>query len=196
MLKGTNTIFDHENTEDRICCQKGDDKYLVRYANLYTMMASMPQDRRFSINSFGEPAETECGTAACLAGHAGLHPWFRRRGFTLHPAITAYTGAMSLLAKDNNNPTEMCQDFFGFLSAYYSDYGYNGLEGHIFDPDFYTNSDPTAAEATAAVRLYMEYFWDKSEVEEAIANATATYNADYVHKHTKNWEVSKCAILD
>ena len=196
MLKGTNTIFDHEDTEDRIADQKGDDKYLVRYANLYTMMKSMPQDNRFNIDSFGVPAETECGTAACIAGHAGLHPWFRRRGFALYPTITTYTDGMSLLTKDAGIPTGMCQNFFGFFSANHGDHGFNGLWGHIFCPDFYTNGDPTAAEATAAVRLYMEYFWTKSEVKEAIANATATYDAEHVHKHTKNWEVSKCGILD
>ena len=195
MPKYTNTIFDYDDTEYRIADQEDDEKYLIRYANLYTMMASMPQDNRFDINSFGVPAETECGTAACLAGHAGLHPWFRRRGFALYPADTTYRAAMSLLTKDNNNPTEMCQNFFGFRPVA-RDFGFSGLEGHVFCPDFYTNGDPTAAEATAAVRLYMEYFWTKSEVKEAIANATATYNADHVHKHTKNWELSKCDILD
>jgi hypothetical protein len=28
--------------------------------------------------------ETKCGTVTCAAGHCGLDPWFRRRGFKLN----------------------------------------------------------------------------------------------------------------
>ena len=44
-----------------------------------------PHERRkhWDMRNWGR--KTDCGTVACAAGHCGLDPWFRRRGFCLIP---------------------------------------------------------------------------------------------------------------
>lgn len=40
--------------------------------------------RHFDMSLWGH--ETECGTVACMAGHFGLDPWFRKRKVKLIPS--------------------------------------------------------------------------------------------------------------
>jgi len=49
-----------------------------------TLKDLTPHEKRqhFNMATWGE--KTECGTIACAAGHCGLNPWFRRRGFQLN----------------------------------------------------------------------------------------------------------------
>lgn len=37
----------------------------------------------FNMGEFGSETQDVCGTTACAAGVAGLHPWFRRRGLKM-----------------------------------------------------------------------------------------------------------------
>ncbi len=43
-----------------------------------------PHERRKHWNMAFWGEKTACGTVACAAGHCGLDPWFRRRGFQLN----------------------------------------------------------------------------------------------------------------
>lgn len=62
--------------------QRLDTIYLNRLAALYVLAASIPSDDRFAIESWTRRnEESECGTSACLAGHAALHPHFVAQGF-------------------------------------------------------------------------------------------------------------------
>lgn len=47
------------------------------------LKALTPHERRkhFDMGTWGY--KTACGTVACAAGHAGMDPWFRRRGLRL-----------------------------------------------------------------------------------------------------------------
>lgn len=63
------------------CTQK---ERVARWENVLRVLQKLtPHERRrhWEMNTFGE--KTECGTVACAAGHCGLDPWFRRRGFKL-----------------------------------------------------------------------------------------------------------------
>lgn len=169
--------------------QDTDQKYLERYAHAYKILVTMPNDNRFSIISFGRPAETECGTAACIAGHAALHPWFIDQGFSMIPADNG--GFRRLTGTGGRDPVYMSCVFFGFTHP--NGMGVRTLIGHPFDPDFEfykghpSFGDPDAAEAADALRSYMEYHWGGIEVSLAIEKADSVYSAEAVHKATNNW---------
>jgi hypothetical protein len=48
-----------------------------------TLRGLTPHQRKKHWDMSDWAYETECGTVACAAGHCGLNPWFRRRGFKL-----------------------------------------------------------------------------------------------------------------
>lgn len=57
---------------------------IERWSNVERVLESMPEHERrehWNMATWGE--KTDCGTVACAAGHCGLDPWFRRRGFKL-----------------------------------------------------------------------------------------------------------------
>lgn len=57
---------------------------IERWGNvLRVLQALTPHQRRKHWDMGGFGRKTDCGTIACAAGHAGLDPWFRRRGFKL-----------------------------------------------------------------------------------------------------------------
>jgi hypothetical protein len=80
------------------------DPLIERWQNAERVLESMPQHERqhhWNMGFWGE--KTSCGTIACAAGHCGLDPWFRRRGFKLD------------FAKRDNAPTiSDVPAFFGF----------------------------------------------------------------------------------
>lgn len=84
---------------------------LERLIKLLEVMLSVKKDKckSFDWGIFGYKYREECkprtmpdapnfcGTVACVAGWAGLDPWFRRRGFRLdfiYDSIEIYTGVM------------------------------------------------------------------------------------------------------
>src|SRR5690606_3796014 len=67
-----------------------------------------------------------CGTAACMAGHAGLHPWFHEQGLILKPSAKN-PGYLSPPGKSYYDAFEEIADFFG--------YDYQEMHNHPFDPD-------------------------------------------------------------
>jgi hypothetical protein len=57
---------------------------IERWTNAARVLDAMPAHERrkhWNMATWGE--KTDCGTVACAAGHCGLDPWFRRRGFRL-----------------------------------------------------------------------------------------------------------------
>jgi hypothetical protein len=57
---------------------------IERWENVLRVLRALPEHERqkhWDMSIWGE--KTECGTVACAAGHCGLDPWFRARGFEL-----------------------------------------------------------------------------------------------------------------
>jgi hypothetical protein len=68
---------------------------IARWENALRVLEELtPHERKkhWDMGWFGE--KTDCGTVACAAGHCGLDPWFRRRGFKMDfKWNTRYPGA-------------------------------------------------------------------------------------------------------
>lgn len=57
---------------------------IERWANVERVLVGLPEHERTKHWDMGEWGRlTDCGTVACAAGHCGLDPWFRERGFTM-----------------------------------------------------------------------------------------------------------------
>lgn len=57
---------------------------IERWENVARVLRALPEHERqehWNMGIWGE--KTPCGTVACAAGHCGLDPWFRERGFRL-----------------------------------------------------------------------------------------------------------------
>src|SRR6267378_1550966 len=57
---------------------------IARWEQVLRVLRGLTKHERkkhFNMGFFGQ--KTSCGTVACAAGHCGLDPWFRRRGFKL-----------------------------------------------------------------------------------------------------------------
>ena len=64
-------------------------KYIERLQQLRRVVVAVPTNL-FNISI--EAEKTACGTAGCAYGHAGLDPWFRRRGLKTSIIATSYGG--------------------------------------------------------------------------------------------------------
>lgn len=60
------------------------EKYVERLKQLRRVVAAVPR-RRFDLNIIAR--KSGCGTVGCAFGHAGLDPWFRRRGLCTTPDL-------------------------------------------------------------------------------------------------------------
>lgn len=63
----------------------GRDAQIERWEQCARVLETMPEHERtqhWDMGTFG--THTACGTVACAAGHCGLDPWFRDRGFQLN----------------------------------------------------------------------------------------------------------------
>lgn len=61
------------------------NELVERWNNVERVLSAMPEHERqhhWDMGTWGEV--NDCGTIACAAGHCGLDPWFRDRGFTLN----------------------------------------------------------------------------------------------------------------
>lgn len=101
----------------------------------------------FDMADFG--SKIDCGTAACAAGVAGLHPWFRRRGFKMAPG-----DGVRYEDKEGNEYEGMsaCYHFFG--------------TSYPFDPGFayyiglgIGSSRLTPVDAADAIRFCVEKYF-------------------------------------
>lgn len=60
------------------------NELIERWGNVQRVLEAMPEHDRehhWNMGVWGE--QTTCGTVACAAGHCGLDPWFRERGFKM-----------------------------------------------------------------------------------------------------------------
>lgn len=170
-------------------------KFLVRWANMYSLLRTVPNDNRFDMTRWGyENDESVCGTSACAAGHAALHPWFRKRGFK--PQLFEQEwywregGKSSWLGSMEIDPTE----FFGaygvtpFFPPYCRD-----ILGHSRELGGNSASYRLTPKRVArAVRKYMLLTWTNQEVDDAIAQAEAEYDVNAVHRNTP-WNSKRLA---
>jgi hypothetical protein len=60
------------------------DQRVERWENVLRVLRALTPHQRKKHWDMGDwGRKTECGTVACAAGHCGLDPYFRRRGFRL-----------------------------------------------------------------------------------------------------------------
>lgn len=60
------------------------EQQVERWRQVERVLVNLPtheRERHWDMSSFGYL--TDCGTVACAAGHCGLDPWFRERGWRL-----------------------------------------------------------------------------------------------------------------
>lgn len=174
--------------------------YLNRYAALFNLIATIPSDNRFNINAWAKPENTECGTAACAAGHAALHPYFRAQGLDLKDESPELSGPHEWIVFNHHAPS----DTYGLKSFWgYDKDRAGGLNYyHPFWPNTYAHHHPRAPiEATPEVvaefiREWMERFWSAELVEQAIRETQGVrYNVEFVHKFAP-WATKKTRIKD
>lgn len=151
--------------------QKNDPKYLERWANVYSLCRTIPHDSRFNMDIWGKQANTACGTAACAAGHAALHPWFRRRGLG---ARAEYSGL---------HPNDISGMFITFRSRrQWAIEKFFGCSNKDHTPFISCIGEDNPKVVAAEIRRYMRRTWSKRQVQNAINNAEAFYDAEYVHR--------------
>lgn len=57
---------------------------IERWEQCLRVLEQMPEHERekhWNMSEWG--IQTDCGTVACAAGHCGMDPWFRERGFRM-----------------------------------------------------------------------------------------------------------------
>lgn len=81
-----------------------------RWENVLRVLRALPEHERqkhWDMSTWGE--KTECGTVACAAGHCGLDPWFRERGFELNFRESRHVPGAWIESLDS----EAVEQFFG-----------------------------------------------------------------------------------
>jgi hypothetical protein len=73
--------------------------------------------KHFNMSFWGE--KTDCGTVACAAGHCGLDPWFRRRGFKMDfkPIDEWYNEKTDTIEPGFIPEISDAADFFGYTGS-------------------------------------------------------------------------------
>ena len=169
-----------------------DEQFLERWAHAYLLVSSIPRDRRFKMDTWGNrDTRSVCGTAACLAGHCGITPWFRLEGFKL----MALDGQLKpdWRATDHGDVGNYAAEFFGSGDWGESPFapGYcNRVLSHIFNEK--DGARLTPKRMMKVVKYYMCARWGIYTVNKAIITAeetnkkrrvySSTYNADFIHK--------------
>jgi hypothetical protein len=153
---------------------------LERLANLYTLVRSIPRDNRFNMSYWAIGAQTACGTAACAAGHAALHPWFRRRGLGLKLQGNGDDDRDLVVSFKKSYFTIATDKFFGL-----------GSTADIFLPThvrlrlgLFDDANLTPKRVSRNIKDFMVEHFTKDETNTAIKAATVVYNLDYVHKYS------------
>lgn len=87
-----------------------------RWENVVRVLRALtPHQRRKHWNMGEWTQATECGTVACAAGHCGMDPWFRRRGFKMGPKNLRDPWSLELFSYP--------EDFFGEVGSQSIFYG-------------------------------------------------------------------------
>lgn len=181
--------------------QRRNPEFLERWAAAYTLVTSIPDDQRFNMYTWGKKdTESACGTAACLAGHAVLHPWFMERGFYLKETSIRRDGAEAV-----------CFDLGSCYHEAHKFWGLDNMGNCPFDPDFcerqlnrlgndeddeddayYEEEEAlTSSEVAIVVEGWMIDTWGKEATAAAIAASTVVYSLDAVHANAPWNQVTK-----
>lgn len=81
---------------------------IERWENVLRVLRALtPHERKKHFDMAWWGRKTDCGTIACAAGHCGMDPWFRKRGFRL-----------SFVKGDEGGEVPSVTDFFGFTGAH------------------------------------------------------------------------------
>jgi hypothetical protein len=153
--------------------QNTNPKFLERWANVHSLVSSIPDDQRFSMSNWGrEDKESACGTAACAAGHAALHPWFRKRGLKTRFELSYPSYMFGFMEIPNRDV------FFGLTDWYDSPFC---PEWCVHNP--YKLGHLTPKRVATSIKEYMLIYWPRGAVNEALKKAVATYDAAHVHKN-------------
>lgn len=84
--------------------------HITRYRQLIRVLGNLPEHeatKHFDMQTWGR--DTECGTVACAAGHAGLDAWFVEQGFHLWRGM----GGIYVPAYKNYSNWGAIEAFFG-----------------------------------------------------------------------------------
>lgn len=172
--------------------QKTDQVYLDRYAALLNLAQTIPSDERFNLGYWIMRAPTECGTAACLAGHAALHPFFVNQGFTKfsgHHDSHNRTCSVSYAPQNEAEDKELaqlrycdalrgCNPEMAELALYWGMSGRQLVEGDSEEYDF----------STEELNEPQHPFWPSSyEHAEDPRDPTAEEAADYLREWMHFW---------
>lgn len=77
----------------------------------------------FDMRTFGEIDPDICGTTACAAGVAGLHPWFREKGFKLRLEKDEFGSGYGFVEYDGCvSSLDSCYKFFGTVWPFNGEY--------------------------------------------------------------------------
>jgi hypothetical protein len=132
-----------------------DDQKIERWENVLRVLRSLTPHQRKKHWDMGDwGRETECGTVACAAGHCGLDPWFRRRGFQLNFVPNAYFNAES----DEPSDRSVCkmpvdpERFFGYVG---------------YDEIFTNGAMNTVDEVIVAVKAHIKQLKKEAKENEA-----------------------------
>lgn len=144
-----------------------DNIYLERCANLYTLIRSIPPKKAkktgFNMESWAANDDNaECGTSACMAGHAGIHPYFVNQGFNLVITPDVYDGSRIWTSEIE----------FAAYTSFTACVKFFDINKHVFDP-FYNNGN--AKTCAAYLRREMEKKWGKKAVRGAVKESKTVY---------------------
>jgi len=153
---------------------------LDRWLNAERVLVKLPKHVRikhWDMRHWG--VVTECGTVCCAAGHCGLDPWFRKRGFKLKP-VTLQELSIGVYAEGTDYRAEtfvdLERDTAGGIEP-----GQGGFENDVRPGDFFGDGadnifgNPktrTVNEVIKEIRTYI------AKLKKAIENINARRAAD------------------
>lgn len=100
---------------------------------LHVLKKMTPHEREHHFNIADWGRKTSCGTVACVAGHAGLDPWFRRRGFRINLYRGGFTRTFPIYNPDEFFGSAGYERVFINLSLRTVEQAEVGVEGYIYD---------------------------------------------------------------
>lgn len=101
----------------KIWAQATPAQRIERWQNALRVLEELTPHERIKHWSMGWwGTKTDCGTVACAAGHCGLDPWFRRRGFQMNFEPRYWVGTSGRV-QDWRVQMSSAADFFGYRGA-------------------------------------------------------------------------------
>lgn len=120
-----------------------------------TLKNLSPHEKRkhFNLGEWGK--KTECGTVACVAGHCGLDPYFRRQGFKLEFKFVSFHFG------SKEGYWEMDNDIANDAHAFFGNEGY-----HLVFLGEDVKGKQTVSDARKAVQRYVKELKEQKRCEE------------------------------